>query len=200
MSFRFSRNSRWIISGLAVLAIALSVAFAYASRPAPIAKAAAPVSKPFCATRPALCTETIDPWNYQGQYTGHDEPSLLFYSNVPGSGNSDLYHLTLPTDPPTAPNDSATGGTANYQLHPAFWFGMALCDDQSAPNVGGSPVAGPQIPCTPDSDKNIFTSTNQEHLHEHQPELRQVPRQDPRDGVHGDAVLSAWLGKRRFWR
>src|SRR2546430_4077267 len=24
---------------------------------------------------------------YNGSYTGHDEPSLLFYSNVPGSGN-----------------------------------------------------------------------------------------------------------------
>ena len=116
--------------------------------------------KPYCSTHPQLCTETADPWNYAGQYTGHDEPSLLFYSNVPGSGNSDLYHLTLPNDPPTAPNDNGTGGTWNFQLHPAFWFGMALCDDQSAPNVGGSSVAGPQIPCTPDSDKNIFTSTN----------------------------------------
>ncbi len=35
---------------------------------------------------------------------------------------------------------------------------MALCDDQSAPNPGGSSV-GAQIPCTPDSDTNIFTGT-----------------------------------------
>jgi hypothetical protein len=157
MSFRFGRKSRWIISGLAVLAIALSVAFAYVSRPAPTAKAAAP-TKPFCGTRPQLCTETTQPWNYAGQYTGHDEPSLLFYSNTPGSGNSDLYQLTLPTDPPKLPSQDGTGGTWNFQLHPAFWFGMALCDDASAPNPGGSSV-GAQIPCTPNSDSNIFTGT-----------------------------------------
>jgi hypothetical protein len=66
--------------------------------------------------------------------------------------------LTLPTDPPKLPNQAGTGGTWNFQLHPAFWFGMAMCDDQSAPNPGGSSV-GAQIPCTPDSDSNIFTGT-----------------------------------------
>jgi hypothetical protein len=120
---------------------------------------AAPLGKPFCAARPQLCTETTDAWNYAGQYTGHDEPSLLFYSNTAGSGNSNLYNLTLPTDPRTQPAQDGTGGTANFQLHPAFWFGMALCDDQSAPNPGGSKV-GKQIACTPDSDSNIFTSTD----------------------------------------
>jgi hypothetical protein len=67
--------------------------------------------------------------------------------------------LTLPSDPPTVPNATGTGGTANFQLHPAFWFGMALCDDQSAPNPGGSSV-GPQKLCTPNSDSNIFTGTD----------------------------------------
>jgi hypothetical protein len=160
MSLRFPKRLRLVVGGLAVLAVALSLAGAYFARPAHTARAAAAPVKPFCSTHPQFCTETADPWNYAGQYTGHDEPSLLFYSSVPGSGNSDLYHLTLPADPPTAPNDSGTGGTWNFQLHPTFWFGMAMCDDQSAPNVGGSAVAGPQIPCTPDSDTNIFTSTN----------------------------------------
>ncbi|HKV83758.1 MAG TPA: hypothetical protein VJN88_04335 [Ktedonobacterales bacterium] len=128
-------------------------AFAAVTLPstAKIAKAAAPV-KPFCTVRPAFCTETAEPWNYQGQYTGHDEPSLLFYSNTPGSGNNNLYQLTLPSDPPTLPNNAGTGGTWNFQLHPAFWFGMAMCDNQSAPNPGAT--------CTPDSDNNIYTSTN----------------------------------------
>lgn len=160
MSLRFPKRLRLVVGVLAVLAIALSLAGAYLARPSHTAKAAAAHVQPFCNTHPQFCTETTDPWNYAGQYTGHDEPSLLFYSDTPGSGNSNLYQLKLPTDPPTAPNDSGTGGTWNIQLHPAFWFGMALCDDQSAPNVGGSPVAGPQIPCTPDSDTNIFTSTN----------------------------------------
>ena len=52
---------------------------------------------------------------------------------APGSGNSNLYQLQLPTDPKVLPNQAGTAGTLNFQLHPAFWFGMALCDNQSAP-------------------------------------------------------------------
>jgi hypothetical protein len=48
------------------------------------------------------------------------------------------YTLRLPADPPTPPNQLGTGGTFNFQLHPAFWLGMVVCDDQSAPNPGGS--------------------------------------------------------------
>ena len=76
----------------------------------------------------------------------------MFYSNKPGSGNSNKYHLTLPTDPAAPPSQDGSGSTWNFQLHPAFWFGMAVCDDQSAPNPGA--------PCTPDSNKNIKTSTD----------------------------------------
>jgi hypothetical protein len=106
-----------------------------------------------------LCTEVFDSIGYQGAYTGHDEPALLFYSNVAGSGNSGVYHLRLPKDPPTPPNQSGTGGVFNFMLHPAFWMGMAMCDDQSAPNPGGSTV-GPNILCTADSDKNIFDGSD----------------------------------------
>jgi hypothetical protein len=67
------------------------------------------------------------------------------------------YQLTLPTDPPTQPTQSGAGGTFNFQLRPTFWFGMAMCDDQSAPNPGGSPV-GPNVPCTAASDDNIYNS------------------------------------------
>ncbi len=109
---------------------------------------------PLCVQRPQMCTELADPWTWNGYtYTsGHDEPSALFYSTVPGSGNSNQYRLTLPTDPVAAPLQNGTGSTWNFQLHPAFWFGMALCDDQDAPNPG--------VACPPDSDKNIFKSTN----------------------------------------
>ena len=41
-----------------------------------------------CANGNLFCTETVDPL---GEYTGHDEPSLLFYSNTPGSGSSQIY-------------------------------------------------------------------------------------------------------------
>ncbi len=106
-----------------------------------------------------LCTEVFDPIGYEGAYTGHDEPAVLFYSNVRGSGNSNIYRLRLPKDPPTLPKQDGTGGTFNFQLHPAFWVGMAMCDDQSAPNPGGS-LVGPNILCTPDSDSNIFDGSD----------------------------------------
>jgi hypothetical protein len=111
-------------------------------------------SDPLCVQHPQLCTEQLDPWTYEGERynAGHDEPSVLFYSNKPGSGNSNKYRLTLPTDPQAAPSQNGSGTTWNFQLHPAFWFGMAMCDDQSAPNPG--------VPCPRDSDKNIHTSTN----------------------------------------
>jgi len=109
----------------------------------------------------ALCEQNADTcaelYQYLGRYTGHDEPSVLFYSTVPGSGNNDVYQLTLPTDPPALPRQDGSGGTFNFQLHPAFWFGMAMCDDQSAPNPGGSSL-GPNVPCAPDSDSNIYNS------------------------------------------
>ena len=111
---------------------------------------------PTCAQNSVVCTELAQP---VAGYTGHDEPSLLFYSNTAGSGNDNLYQMTLPTDPPTRPVQDGSGGTYNFQLHPAFWFGMAMCDDQSAPNPGGSTL-GRTVPCTSDSDTNIFNSSD----------------------------------------
>jgi hypothetical protein len=113
-----------------------------------------------CDDNGSLCTEVYDSIGYGGRYTGHDEPSLLFYSGVPGSGNAMVYLMQLPKDPPMPPKQDGSGGTFNFQLHPAFWVGMAMCDDQSAPNPGGSTQAGPNISCTPDSDRNIFDGTN----------------------------------------
>ncbi len=61
-----------------------------------------------------------------------------------------IYTLVLPTDPPVAPKQDGTGGTFNFQLHVTFWFGMALCDTQSAPNADKNGV------CIPGTDANIF--------------------------------------------
>jgi hypothetical protein len=111
---------------------------------------------PYCAQNATTCTELNQ---YVGGYTGHDEPSLLFYSNTAGSGNNATYSMTLPTDPPALPRQDGRGGTFNFQLHPAFWFGMAMCDNQSAPNPGGSSF-GPTVPCASDSDSNIYASSD----------------------------------------
>jgi hypothetical protein len=88
---------------------------------------------------------------YKAKYVGHDEPAVNFYSDAPGSGNSAAYLLTLPLDPPTPPVQDG-GGTFNFQLHPAFWFGMNICDTESYPEFTRK--------CEPDTDENIFDSAD----------------------------------------
>lgn len=144
-----------LVSLAAVVIATLALGNTTAFTPRPV-KASNPLA---CDDNAPFCTEVYDSIGYDGAYTGHDEPSLLFYSNVAGSGNSNIYRLTLPTDPPNPPKQDGSGGTFNFQLHPAFWFGMAMCDDQSGPNPGGSSF-GANVPCTADSDANIFTSSN----------------------------------------
>ncbi len=98
-----------------------------------VANAASRTHSHLDCTRATLCTEVVDSEQVfgEGVYVGHDEPSLLFYSNQPGSGTRYSSVLTLPKQPAT----NQTPGKASYdfQLHPAFWFGMAMCDTQSYP-------------------------------------------------------------------
>jgi hypothetical protein len=101
-----------------------------------------------------FCLDRHSRTNYEGNYVGHDEPALIFYSQRAGSGNQSIYNLVLPKDPPTLPKQDGTGGTFNFQLHPAFWFGMAICDTQSAP------VPNKKGVCVPDSDANIADNTD----------------------------------------
>lgn len=113
------------------------------------AAAPAPSYKADCRDVLPLCAEVANPQEAFGSYyIGHDEPSTEFYSSTPGSGNHMTYQLTVPREPAGA--FSATKGY-DFELHPAFWFGMALCDTQSYPE---------QIrTCTPDSDTNIVDPT-----------------------------------------
>ena len=67
---------RW---GSAAAALTLIAAFA------PPGAAAGPAPRPArasCDDNGPVCAEIADPLNYEGQYTGHDEPSLLFYSSA----------------------------------------------------------------------------------------------------------------------
>jgi hypothetical protein len=95
-----------------------------------------------------LCPDLANSADAYGadEYVGHDEPSLLFYSNTPGSGNRVRYQVTLPRDP-TPQHPTAPGKSYNFELGSTFWFGMALCDTQSYPEQVST--------CTPDSDSNI---------------------------------------------
>ena len=103
------------------------------------------IQKPIKQYQP--CT---DPRGYDGQrfddngnYIGHDEPSVQFLSNAPGSGNNMQWSITLP-------KEHALPATQTFENQVAFWFSLALCD----------PNYFPQQPCTPDSDKNLGTSGN----------------------------------------
>jgi hypothetical protein len=104
-----------------------------------------------CASNSSVCADPqgwLDNW-----YVGHDEPSVLFKSSQPGTGNDMTYVITLPADPKTQPNASGKGGTTwNFELRPTFWFGMTLCDTESAPEYTKT--------CTPDSDRNDLEGTN----------------------------------------
>jgi hypothetical protein len=100
-----------------------------------------------CANAAGLCTEVADSDEVFGHYVGHDEPSMLFYSNRPGSGNHMRYNVTLPVDPSSAHPDNVNRSYA-FELSGADWFGMAMCDTQSYPEQVKN--------CPPDSNRNIL--------------------------------------------
>ena len=78
-----------LVGGLAVTAVLLVGLFAGAAR-------ATEGGNFDCSEAWSLCAEPESSIGYDGAYTGHDEPSLLFYSNRAGAGNSNLYQFTLP--------------------------------------------------------------------------------------------------------
>jgi hypothetical protein len=77
-----------------------------------------------------------------GKYIGHDEPSVRFLSSRPNSGSRLVWRLTLPQKDPV-PTQSGSS-VATFELTPAVWIGLALCDSNSYP----------QNPCHRASDKN----------------------------------------------
>src|SRR5437660_219203 len=83
-----------------------------------------------CSSSRVLCADVGESDEIFGHYVGHDEPAVAFYSNRPGSGNQMRYQLTLPKDP-SATNPTTPGKSYNFELHPAFWFSMVMCDTQS---------------------------------------------------------------------
>lgn len=110
-----------------------------------------PIHQPLCQSSRSLCADLAN--NPKGAYVGHDEPSVLFKSGIPGSGNDMTYTVTLPKDPQKQPNATGRGGTTwNFQLRPTFWLGLALCDSQSAPEF--------TTKCRPDTDRNNLVGAN----------------------------------------
>jgi len=120
-----------------------------------------PVETP---TRPQLCTDVRgilgadngNTWGGRfydnGNYIGHDEPDMTFLSSRAGSGDNVTWNETLPVDPSAAPTAGTPGKDVAdwFELSPAPWFSMAMCD----------PYSYPQLPCVPESDTNAPSCTN----------------------------------------
>jgi hypothetical protein len=139
------------------LAVGILVSGVVAAGPSTTSNAAstagsAGAAEPLCEQRPTLCPDPATRKDYDGNYVGHDEPALEFYSSRPGSGNQSSWTLRLPREAPVQPKADGSGGTWNFQRSVAFWFGMDLCESQSYPTPGH--------PCTPDSDANIKNGTD----------------------------------------
>jgi len=86
-----------------------------------------------------------------GKYIGHDEPSVRFISNQPGSGDNVTFTERLPLEPNALPTVAHPGRdvTHTFELTIAPWFSIDVCDPQSAP----------QNPCAPESDANAPQGT-----------------------------------------
>jgi hypothetical protein len=108
------KRRRWmIIIPATVLVTALVPTMASAAQSAPAApRSPAAASKWWgpaidcgSVTKSFDCVDVYDPTAIgYGKYVGHDEPSALFYSQKPGSGNSNFYLVRLPKDPPVPPS------------------------------------------------------------------------------------------------
>jgi hypothetical protein len=116
------------------------------------------------SVRPMTCTDIkgilgVDNQNTwggkfydNGHYIGHDEPDATFESSKPGSGNDVTWDETLGSDPSAAPTDATPGSDVShwFELTPAPWLSMALCD----------PNSYPEAPCKPNSDSNAPSATS----------------------------------------
>jgi hypothetical protein len=140
------------VLAMAAYAVPVGAAGAAGSRgSAQRGKANPSYAEPLCSSGASVCADPYGP--IAGDYVGHDEPSLEFKSDVPGSGNNMTYTMTLPRDPATFPTASGAGGTTwNFQLRPTFWFGLTLCDSESSPEFTKD--------CTPDSNANDLVGAN----------------------------------------
>jgi len=128
------------------LLVAGATTMAAARAPAAVLAAPSPHAALNCQYS-SLCAEVANSSDVFGsEYVGHDEPSNIFYSNKPGSGNHMQYTLRLPRDPSPG-NANSPHKSYQFELNGAFWFGMAMCDTQSYPNTVHF--------CKPNSDSNI---------------------------------------------
>ena len=128
--------------------IAPAVVASAAPAAAKSAKAAAEsYPESLCQERPFMCLDKYKSIGANGEYTGHDEPTVQFISHRPGTGGARLsYDITLPKDAAVKPNQAGTGGTWDFQRRATFWLSITMCDTESSPNFRKT--------CNPNSDAN----------------------------------------------
>ena len=156
---------RTSLSLAAVVAAVMAVGLTLVSQAA--AQGWKPSAAINCGWASGLCTEVANSRSVYGYYVGHDEPSVLFYSHTPGSGNHMRYDITLPTDP-SPRNPTEVGKSYQFELSGAEWLGMAMCDTQSYPEQVST--------CPPDSDRNILDpAVSPKHVGEAYMEMQFYP-------------------------
>jgi hypothetical protein len=109
-----------------------------------------PIQRPVKTTM--VCADPRNPTSddgrlsEHGKYIGHDEPDLNFASSKPGSGDNLSWTFTIGKDPSAAPTGNRPGADIShyFELTPALWISMNICDPQSYPI----------LPCKPNSDAN----------------------------------------------
>ena len=107
-----------LVAGALVAAFAAISSAGASTHSTPLFRHSTATASPahWCNTDGVTCAEPFQRWQdfpffnklrqegvTIGEYTGHDEPSVLFYSQQPGSGNDNSYLLSLPKDPPVIP-------------------------------------------------------------------------------------------------
>jgi hypothetical protein len=102
-----------------------------------------------------------------GHYVGHDEPDIGFFSFARGSSSDMTYRTILPVDPSAPPSTAFGGTTHDFELTPARWFGMVMCDNESYPE--GTKV------CHPNSDGNVQVPPRANHAGAAYMELQLYP-------------------------
>jgi hypothetical protein len=155
----------WRVPGLAVLVVTAALTLGLTSATTEAAHAAStgvapnsvgeldcnglsPIQHPVKSA--VMCQDPRGTWDGRfhenGKYIGHDEPSVRFISNQPGSGDNVTFTERLPLEPRALPTVAHPGSdvTHTFELTIAPWYSITVCDPQSAP----------QNPCTPESDAN----------------------------------------------
>src|SRR5438045_9525533 len=75
--------------------------------------------RPIPAIQVPGCPDPIGRNEYNGRYIGHDEPSVVFYSDKPHSANNLQWEFVLPREHAPPP-------TQSFQNFTSFWSGLAI--------------------------------------------------------------------------